>query len=200
MCTAEREALVLDCAIDLLSEKGVDEVTMDEIAHRAGMSKRTLYALYRSREDLLGSGLARMCKALFRPLCPEERGASLEERLRILLTFNPPQQPPEVMLEMLRTVISEARAFPEMGRSLSRSGPGQVAVLVHEELSRAAEEGEIALAPDEIGPAAELLVDMVVGNAIPELLDPERIMRRPEDHEARRNRALEIFLNGVRPR
>ncbi len=198
MCPERRGALVLDCAIQLMSERGPDEVTMTDIARRAGMSKRTLYAIYRSREELLGAGLARMSKSLFRPLRPDERDASLEERLRILLTFNPKREPPEVVIEMLRTVIAEARTYPELSGSLSRTGPGQVADLVCDELARAAETGEVALHPDEIPAAAELLVDMVVGNAIPGLLDPDRILRRPEEHAARRDRALDIFLNGVR--
>ncbi|WP_141134946.1 TetR/AcrR family transcriptional regulator [Tropicimonas sediminicola] len=200
MCQAEREALVLDCAIALLSEKGPEDVTMDDIAQRAGMSKRTLYALYRSREELLGAGLARMSRALFRPLRPDERNASLEERLRILLTFNVKREPPDVAIEMLRAVIAEARNYPEMALGLSRMGPGQAAELLRAELLQAAEAGEIDLAPEEIPAAAELLVDMVVGNTIPCLLDPDRILRKPEEREARRDRAIEIFLNGVRPR
>ena len=200
MCPADREALVLDCAIELVSEKGHEDVTMADIAQRAGMSKRTLYAVYRSREELLGAGLARMSKTLFRPLRPDERDASLEERLRILLTLNPKRGSPDVAIEMLRAVIAEARNYPEMGRSLSRSGPGQVANLLCDELEYAAATGEIKLSTEEIPAAAELLVDMVVGNTIPCLLDPERILRLPEERAARRDRAIAIFLNGVRPR
>ncbi|MGR3496265.1 helix-turn-helix domain-containing protein [Citreimonas sp.] len=62
MCPRKRETLVLDCAMELLSERAPDEVTMADIARRAGMSKRTLYTLYRSREELLGAGLARMSR------------------------------------------------------------------------------------------------------------------------------------------
>lgn len=200
MCPADREALLLDCAIELLSEKGPEGVTMADIARRAGMSKRTLYALYRSREELLGAGLARMSKSLFRPLRPDERSASLEERLRILLTFTPKRESPDLVIEMLRAVIAEARNYPELGRSLSRTGPGQVAELLCEELADAAAAGEIELDADEIPAAAELLVDMVVGNTIPCLLDPDRILRLPEERAARRDRAIAIFLNGVRPR
>ncbi len=198
MCPERREARVLDSAIELLSEKAPDEVTMADIARRAGMSKRTLYTLYRSREELLGAGLARMSKALFRPLRPDERDASLEERLRILLTFNPKREPPEAVIEMLRTVIAGARTYPDLARDLSRSGPVQVAGLVQNELARAAEAGEIAIDPDGIPAVSELLVDMVVGNAIPSLLDPERILRSPAEQAARRDRAIYIFLNGVR--
>ena len=200
MPVAEREALVLDSAIALLSERGPDEVTMADIACRAGMSKRTLYTLYGSREELLGAGLRRISDRLFRPLHPDERDASLEERLRILLTFSPKMENPAVPLEMLRVVIAAARHYPALGRSLSRKGPGQVATLLCEELTRAAETGEIRLTADEIPAAAELLVDMVVGNAIPALLDPGRLPQDPEERAARRDRAIAIFLNGVRPR
>ncbi|WP_347309646.1 TetR/AcrR family transcriptional regulator [Defluviimonas sp. SAOS-178_SWC] len=200
MDPAERETLVLDCAIELLSERGPDDVTMADIARRAGMSKRTLYALYRSREELLGAGLQRIGKTLFRPLAPEERDASLEERLRILLSFDTKMENPSVPLEMLRVVIAEARNYPEMSRSLSRTGPGQVCDMLCAELAGAVEAGEIALDPDDIPASAELLVDMVVGNTIPCLLDPERLLRLPEENAARRDRAIAIFLNGVRAR
>lgn len=200
MCPRKRETLVLDCAMELLSERVPDEVTMADIARRAGMSKRTLYTLYRSREELLGAGLARMSRTLFRPLRLEERDAPLEERLRILLTFNPRREPPGVVIEMLRTVIAEARCYPELSRTLSRSGPVHAASLVEDELARAVEAGEVALHPDEIAGAAEVLVDMVVGNAIPALLDPDRVPRNPDEQAARRDRAIDIFLHGVRPR
>lgn len=200
MCPQKRETLVLDCAMDLLSERGPDDVTMADIAQRAGMSKRTLYTLYRSREELLGAGLARISRSLFRPLRLDERDAPLAERLRILLTFNPKREPPGVVYEMLRIIIAEARSYPELSRSLSRSGPVLAASLVRDELARAVEAGEIALDPEEIASASELLVDMVVGNAIPGLLDPDRIPRNSEEQAARRDRAIDIFLHGVCPR
>lgn len=200
MCPQDRESRVLDCAIELLAEKEPEAVTMADIARRAGMSKRTLYEVYRSREELLSAGLVRMGRTLFRPLSPDERDQSLEERLRILLTFTPRKEAPDVAIEMLRAVIAKARSLPEIGRSLSRWGPEQAAALVCRELERAAVAGEIALPDEEIPAAAELLVDMVVGNTIPCLLDPDRILRLPEERAARRDRAIAIFLNGVRPR
>jgi AcrR family transcriptional regulator len=200
MDPAEREMQVLDCTIELLSERGLDDVTMADIAKRAGMSKRTLYALFRSREELIGAGLKRISATLFRPLRPDEFDASLEDRLRILLTFDPMRKTPTVPFEMLRVVISEARNFPEMAKALSEKGPGQVAVLLSEELARAAASGEIDIAPDEIPAVADLLVDMVLGNTIPCLLDPDRILRLYEESAVRRDRAIDIFLNGVRPR
>lgn len=200
MEAAEREALVLDRAIALLSQHGPDDVTMSDIATSVGMSKRTLYSLYGSREELLGAGLKRMGETLFRPLEPEERGAPLEERLRILLTITPSMENPEVPIEMLRVVIAEVRKHPEMGRTLSRKGPGHIVDLLSKELAQGVASGEIEIADDEIPAVAELLVDMVLGNTIACLLDPDRILQLPEERTARRDRAIHIFLNGVRPR
>lgn len=200
MQTAERESLVLTCAIELLSERGPEDVTMTDIAARAGMSKRTLYALYRSREELLGAGLKRFCKTLFRPLHPSEQNASLKDRLRILLTFDPDAEIGTVPFEMLRIVIASARTYPDMARDLAEQGPGQVIDLLCAELEKAAKTGEIDLPAKDIRTTAELLVDMVVGDLIPCLLDPARVRIMPEERAVRRDRAIEIFLNGVRPR
>lgn len=197
MCPNARESAVLDAAIALMSECGPEGVTMTDIARRAGMSKRTLYALYPSREELLGAGLARISKSLFRTLRPEERASSLKERLRILLTFNPMREPPEVLLEILRLVIAGARTYPDLGRSLSCSGPKLIVDLVAMELREARSVGEISLAEEEIDRAAELLVDMVVGNTIPALLDPDCLLTDPTLQAERRDLALRIFLEGV---
>ena len=102
-------------------------------------------------------------------------------------------------MKKLRLTRTAASAGAQIS-SLSRTGPGQAVALLGEELSRAAETGEVDIEPAAIPATAELLVDMVVGNAIPGLLDPDRILRDPDHLAARRDRALEIFLNGVRPR
>lgn len=195
---AEREVLVLDCAMRLFSEQGPDAVTMADIARCAGMSKRTLYELYGNREELIGVVLSRMVASFFRPLHPDENAAPLTERLRILLTFN--SGAGSVPLEMLRVVIAGARRFPETGRSLARMFPGKVAEQIGVELDRAVEAGEIRLAAGSIPAAAALLVDMVVGNAIACLLDPDHMPACPEDQAVRRDWAIRIFLDGVRPR
>lgn len=44
---------VIEIAQALFRKQGVRNVTMDDIAHRLGMSKRTLYQIFRDKEDLL---------------------------------------------------------------------------------------------------------------------------------------------------
>jgi AcrR family transcriptional regulator len=50
---------ILDAALELLAERGVDGVTIEGIAARAGVSRPTLYRRWRSREDLLADAIER---------------------------------------------------------------------------------------------------------------------------------------------
>jgi AcrR family transcriptional regulator len=54
-----REDAILDAADELLSEQGYAEMSMDELAARAGVSKATLYQHFPSKEDLVVAGLVR---------------------------------------------------------------------------------------------------------------------------------------------
>jgi AcrR family transcriptional regulator len=196
---AERRERILDAATDLLCRDPLDDVTIAAICRRVRMSKRTVYELFSTREELLGTCLARIGASMFRPLSPEERGKSLDERLRALLTFNrvPFLAAP---LELLRVMIAEAHTYPELARSFARDGHDKVVGLLSRELAVAARAGEIDLAPDRADEAAEMLFDMVYGGAVTHLLDPTRGSVDAAAKGVRRDRAIAIFLDGVRPR
>jgi len=49
----ERYAEILRCATDLFAEKGFIPTTMDDVAERANITKRTLYRYVKSKDDLL---------------------------------------------------------------------------------------------------------------------------------------------------
>ena len=44
---------IVDTAMKLFTKKGVRLVRMDDVAHKLGISKRTIYELYEKKEDLL---------------------------------------------------------------------------------------------------------------------------------------------------
>ena len=54
----EVRAAILATAADLFAQKGYRGVTMDEIARRRGMSKRTLYQYFGSKEEMADSIVA----------------------------------------------------------------------------------------------------------------------------------------------
>jgi TetR/AcrR family fatty acid metabolism transcriptional regulator len=51
----EREALILQAAEEVLTEKGYHEMSMDEIAARVGIAKGTVYLHFASKEDLVSA-------------------------------------------------------------------------------------------------------------------------------------------------
>jgi len=44
---------IVDVAMKLFIKKGIRLVRMDDVAHKLGISKRTIYELYEKKEDLL---------------------------------------------------------------------------------------------------------------------------------------------------
>ena len=61
-------------AFDLFSEHGIKNVSMDDIAHNASISKRTLYELFEDKETLLTE-----CINLSYHYCPVKAGKSVFE-------------------------------------------------------------------------------------------------------------------------
>lgn len=192
--------MVLDAVSELLKGCRLEDVSMSAIARQAGMSKRTLYTIFASREELLGVTFARIGQALFRPLDESERGLPLVERLRTLLTVGQVPIFESAPLEVLRAVVSEAPIYPGIAEQLDAEGRGALIRYVGDELALAATAGELTLRGMTAHEAAELLVDMVMGDTLHRLLTPETPCGGPEGHRLRRDRALAIFLDGLRPR
>lgn len=49
---AEKRQLIFDAAREMITDRGFDRTTMDDIAARAGVGKGTLYNFFESKEDL----------------------------------------------------------------------------------------------------------------------------------------------------
>jgi AcrR family transcriptional regulator len=75
------EQAILDAAIQAVGENGIDGVSCEDVAARAGVGKATLYRRWAGKEDLLIAAFA----SIKRPL-PELRGESVREDLIALLT------------------------------------------------------------------------------------------------------------------
>jgi AcrR family transcriptional regulator len=57
--SAQTEQRILDAAYGLFWRQGFVRVSMDQIAERANVTKRTLYQRFRSKDDLIEAALAR---------------------------------------------------------------------------------------------------------------------------------------------
>ena len=56
----QRRSMIIDCAMEIFSEKGIGSTSMDEIAVRAEFSKATLYLYFRNKEELVIHAMLRV--------------------------------------------------------------------------------------------------------------------------------------------
>jgi AcrR family transcriptional regulator len=110
-----RENAILDAATAVLSQKGYDLMTMDDVAGDVGISKPSLYKHFKSKEELVGEALIRLLDGAldyvaaldvaFGPL--EKLSALLEWALRVRLDGGLPFLPstsPHVRDMLIRNV------------------------------------------------------------------------------------------------
>jgi AcrR family transcriptional regulator len=128
-----RQRSVLIAAVDVLMEKGYARASTLEIATRARVSKRELYAEFGSKRGILEALIATSAKRMMVPLTPAEIGdrhalaAALSTYgAAALATLTNPY-----VLAMYRLAIAEAPANTELGNILDASGrqPNRLALV-----------------------------------------------------------------------
>lgn len=82
----ETRAALVDAALTLIAERGLENVTVDEIAAAAGVSGRTFFNYFPTKEDAVTGfgeeGIARTCRAVLD--APSELSALAAFRLAVL--------------------------------------------------------------------------------------------------------------------
>jgi AcrR family transcriptional regulator len=76
------KAAIWDAATDLFVEKGYDETTVDEIAVRAGISRRSFFRYFASKNDLMASATAEYAELLAVAIRACPAGSSVPEVVR----------------------------------------------------------------------------------------------------------------------
>lgn len=192
-CDARREAIF--AALEAVhAETGLDAATMQAIALRAGMSKRTLYEAFPSRTALLRCYLDKVTDQFIRPLSASDTDLPIAARLDRVLSQNARHQGYGLPLEILRTFMSQVPTTPEIGLDVVERLLNRDLRILAQELERGVARGEITL--EHIPSAAALLLDMVRPWPIESLLDPARLAT-PDAFAARRHLAIKVFLKGV---
>ncbi|WP_419545399.1 TetR/AcrR family transcriptional regulator C-terminal domain-containing protein [Methylobacterium oryzae] len=117
---------------------------------------------------------------------------ALEDLSRTLLAHG--QSPGAAMLK--RNLVAQALQFPELARLAHEEGWLRGVRAVAQLLDAFARRGRIAVADPEI--AADLFLSLVLGRSSQATL--YGIATDPEAQERRRQAAVRLFLDGVRPR
>jgi AcrR family transcriptional regulator len=195
---AERRGLLIEAAETVFLESGYSAAATSDIARRAGMSKKTLYRLFDSKETLFAAVVASRresmqlaqigvapCSgigAIQRQLC-----RYLGQLARFVLA---PRQ-----AALYRLVLAEAHREPEISRAFYREGPEQARAPLAEWLRVQHETGILCVRKPDL--AASMLISMAVAELHMRLMIADTGTIEPGEVESRVEEAVALFLSGT---
>ncbi|HYZ31402.1 MAG TPA: TetR/AcrR family transcriptional regulator [Crenalkalicoccus sp.] len=182
----------MQAAEEVFLREGYAAASMDEVARTAGMSKKTLYQLFPSKEALFEAVIEELSD--FHEAIGEEvqdghaaLGAVLERMVHEVL------QPRHI--GMLRLIAAEVNRAPELAYAVRRGTAGRVLSALDRWILVQAEAGKLRV--ENTSEAAGMLFGMALGELHVQVLLG---LRRPPSRAtiARRVRsAVATFLNGA---
>ncbi len=127
----KREA-ILDAAVQEFGASGFDNTSMDCISEVAGVSKRTVYNHFPSKEDLFAAIVERLksrCDSLKEHPCDPQK--SLEQQLRDIAQSYMDLANSEELKGLARIILPRFLQTPELSRQLlGGSKPGERAFII----------------------------------------------------------------------
>lgn len=111
---------ILQAAREAILAAGFLETSMDRIAHQAGASKQTLYALFNSREQLFREVLRVTMDESGEEGAPDMRTLDLAEATRAYAAWVERSATKPANLELYRANVAAAGVFPELAADLHR--------------------------------------------------------------------------------
>jgi len=138
---------ILDVATELFLAHGYGHTSIEQIAKRARISKRTLYHRYDDKAALFGAVLRRIVEGL-RPQggMPIVEGADLEANLRALAELMLRSAITAQAIAVHRLIVGESGRFPRLMAVVNKNSAAEAGVaFIAGILERAARAGEIAV-------------------------------------------------------
>lgn len=144
----QRREVILNVAVSLLIEHGYARTTMEQIAHGAQVTKRTIYTYFGDKSDVFAAAVERLhsevASGTHAGRSPE---ALVELAVRIVRTLHAADA-----IGLHRLVIAEATQFPELAATFYSTGPQRYIDLLAQHL-----------ADDEPAAHAEVLFTLLLG-------------------------------------
>jgi AcrR family transcriptional regulator len=199
----EVDARILDAAHKVFLERGFEGASIDEIAEVARSGKPTIYARFRDKRALFTAVMTRDILSRisqFRVDAPT--GATIEERLRnaaiTLLHWGFDND----RISLMRLAIAEARRFPDLASTVSRTARDlstELGVQLLGELTRSDELGSLpAFAPERLATTARFFLDIVVVPMLLRALFEVNLKTLDAEMDAHAARSVAFFLAACR--
>jgi TetR/AcrR family transcriptional regulator, cholesterol catabolism regulator len=79
-----RRSTILSAARELIGKNGYDNITMRELARESGVAYKTLYDVYGSKDNLLGTAVEERLQLVFENIVEETSGSGFERLMQIM--------------------------------------------------------------------------------------------------------------------
>lgn len=188
----QQRAQIVAGAHDLFVEEGYAATTMDLIAARCGISKRTLYRLFPAKVDLFRAVIASHRRSMLALPRPDD-DMPLDEALFAIFRFDSDERDLWARLAFIRLAMAEAERFPEVREALTREGTIPSQTMLADWLARQQERGRIEISDPRA--VARILMDMMFGGLAERF--PGDAGRTHEERLQHARRCIAIFLHGV---
>jgi TetR/AcrR family transcriptional regulator, mexJK operon transcriptional repressor len=194
---ARRHGVLLEIAARLFLERGIDSVSMEEIAKQAEVAKRFIYARYGGKSELFVAAVehwfADRLETLHAFELPQQRGEKgLLQFGRKLLELA--LQPDALALH--RLFVIAAPRFPELAKLFVERNSHRIVGEIVRMLTVYADRGEIEFPHPQM--LAEQFFISIVG--IPQRLALLGLRETPMEEQRRLRAAILLFLDGCRAR
>src|SRR6516164_9388259 len=141
-----RPGEIVDAALEVFAEKGFAAAKLDDIAHRAGISKPTLYLYFDTKEEIFRAVARAAVASLLEALVSRAEGldAPFAELAPRLLSRTAGMMKGGRVPAIARMVIGESRNFPDLARIWHDDVVVSVIGIVAGMIGRAQARGEVA--------------------------------------------------------
>lgn len=190
----KREQIV-GAACRLFLENGYELTSMDAVAAEANVSKRTVYSHFQNKETLFIDIMEDMCHLFGEgALDSINLEAPPEEFLPTAARFLLSKVMDSSLQALMRAIISQVTAFPEMGQKFWTTGPGGFQTVVADYLRAQDAAGTLRVSDPLV--SASLFQGMVAGPYFLPMIFTGSANRDPEQIDKTIDAAVALFLAG----
>lgn len=164
----DADTAILNAALELFVERGVDGASFEQIAKRAEVARLTVYRRWSSKEELLAAAIESTVKDVSYPSVEDAASLPLAELIERVLpaaveTVTDPRYP-----ALIAQVLGSAVRYPRLMATYWEHYILPRRRIAHAMLERAKREGSLPEGAD-----IDVLIDMMVGAVMYRVLQPQ---------------------------
>lgn len=192
----DQRSAIIPVALGIFLAKGYEKMTMDDVAHTAGVSKKTVYRLFESKRSLFIAMIERHRTAMV-ALPGDYDHLSLEDALATIFRLDIAEADDVERMAVMRLMKVEAANNGDVLALLKELAGDRSHAMLGEWLEHQCALGRLAF--EDTANASRILLDMIFGAIFKkggQLCEwPEKASR-----DAYMRQCISIFVNGCRPR